>query len=197
MYYFNIFFICDIVVLLCFFIRRLKYMSERIIREVNCNIRGNIYVINFKSDILEKEKKYSKFIEQIKSSGLELILDRCNCNIDTLIYMFNNLSAKELILLYNESRKIDSEDNVRLSEFIFNYFQNFVKLDINYFCSKVEADSFIKASNLPMFVNQESEVIYRIKNAVYFDLFQEFNKDVELLSTNNSLTKKRLMKKNH
>ena len=47
-----------------------------------------------------------------------------------------------------------------------------------------------------MFVNQESEVIYRIKNAVYFDLFQEFNKDVELLSTN-SLTKKRLMKKNH
>lgn len=172
-------------------------MSERIIREVNCNIRGNIYVINFKSDILEKEKKYSKFIEQIKSSGLELILDRCNCNIDTLIYMFNNLSAKELILLYNESRKIDSEDNVRLSEFIFNYFQNFVKLDINYFCSKVEADSFIKASNLPMFVNQESEVIYRIKNAVYFDLFQEFNKDVELLSTNNSLTKKRLMKKNH
>lgn len=196
MYYFNIFFICDIVVLLCFFIRRLKYMSERIIREVNCNIMGNIYVINFKSDILEKEKKYSKFIEQIKSSGLELILDRCNCNIDTLIYMFNNLSAKELILLYNESRKIDSEDNVRLSEFIFNYFQNFVKLDINYFCSKVEADSFIKASNLPMFVNQESEVIYRIKNAVYFDLFQEFNKDVELLSTN-SLTKKRLMKKNH
>lgn len=171
-------------------------MSERIIREVNCNIRGNIYVINFKSDILEKEKKYSKFIEQIKSSGLELILDRCNCNIDTLIYMFNNLSAKELILLYNESRKIDSEDNVRLSEFIFNYFQNFVKLDINYFCSKVEADSFIKASNLPMFVNQESEVIYRIKNAVYFDLFQEFNKDVELLSTN-SLTKKRIMKKNH
>lgn len=196
MYYFNIFFICDIVVLLCFFIRRLKYMSERIIREVNCNIMGNIYVINFKSDILEKEKKYSKFIEQIKSSGLELILDRCNCNIDTLIYMFNNLSAKELILLYNESRKIDSEDNVRLSEFIFNYFQNFVKLDINYFCSKVEADSFIKASNLPMFVNQESEVIYRIKNAIYFDLFQEFNKDVELLSTN-SLTKKRLMKKNH
>lgn len=196
MYYFNIFFICDIVVLLCFFIRRLKYMSEKIIREVNCNIMGNIYVINFKSDILEKEKKYSKFIEQIKSSGLELILDRCNCNIDTLIYMFNNLSAKELILLYNESRKIDSEDNVRLSEFIFNYFQNFVKLDINYFCSKVEADSFIKASNLPMFVNQESEVIYRIKNAVYFDLFQEFNKDVELLSTN-SLTKKRLMKKNH
>ena len=195
MYYFNIFFICDIVVLLCFFIRRLKYMSERIIREVNCNIMGNIYVINFKSDILEKEKKYSKFIEQIKSSGLELILDRCNCNINTLIYMFNNLSAKELILLYNESRKIDSEDNVRLSEFIFNYFQNFVKLDINYFCSKVEADSFIKASNLPMFVNQESEVIYRIKNAVYFDLFQEFNKDVELLSTN-SLTKKRLMKKN-
>lgn len=196
MYYFNIFFICDIVVLLCFFIRRLKYMSERIIREVNCNIMGNIYVINFKSDILEKEKKYSKFIEQIKSSGLELILDRCNCNIDTLIYMFNNLSAKELILLYNESRKIDSEDNVRLSEFIFNYFQNFVKLDINYFCSKVEADSFIKASNLPMFVNQESEVIYRIKNAIYFDLFQEFNKDVELLSTN-SLTKKRIMKKNH
>ena len=196
MYYFNIFFICDIVVLLCFFIRRLKYMSERIIREVNCNIMGNIYVINFKSDILEKEKKYSKFIEQIKSSGLELILDRCNCNIDTLIYMFNNLSAKELILLYNESRKIDSEDNVRLSEFIFNYFQNFVKLDINYFCSKVEADSFIKAGNLPMFVNQESEVIYRIKNAVYFDLFQEFNKDVELLSTN-SLTKKRIMKKNH
>lgn len=196
MYYFNIFFICDIVVLLCFFIRRLKYMSERIIREVNCNIMGNIYVINFKSDILEKEKKYSKFIEQIKSSGLELILDRCNCNINTLIYMFNNLSAKELILLYNESRKIDSEDNVRLSEFIFNYFQNFVKLDINYFCSKVEADSFIKASNLPMFVNQESEVIYRIKNAIYFDLFQEFNKDVELLSTN-SLTKKRLMKKNH
>lgn len=196
MYYFNIFFICDIVVLLCFFIRRLKYMSERIIREVNCNIMGNIYVINFKSDILEKEKKYSKFIEQIKSSGLELILDRCNCNIDTLIYMFNNLSAKELILLYNESRKIDSEDNVRLSEFIFNYFQNFVKLDINYFCSKVEADSFIMASNLPMFINQESEVIYRIKNAVYFDLFQEFNKDVELLSTN-SLTKKRLMKKNH
>lgn len=196
MYYFNIFFICDIVVLLCFFIRRLKYMSERIIREVNCNIMGNIYVINFKSDILEKEKKYSKFIEQIKSSGLELILDRCNCNIDTLIYMFNNLSAKELILLYNESRKIDSEDNVRLSEFIFNYFQNFVKLDINYFCSKVEADSFIKAGNLPMFVNQESEVIYRIKNAIYFDLFQEFNKDVELLSTN-SLTKKRLMKKNH
>lgn len=195
MYYFNIFFICDIVVLLCFFIRRLKYMSERIIREVNCNIMGNIYVINFKSDILEKEKKYSKFIEQIKSSGLELILDRCNCNINTLIYMFNNLSAKELILLYNESRKIDSEDNVRLSEFIFNYFQNFVKLDINYFCSKVEADSFIKASNLPMFVNQESEVIYRIKNAIYFDLFQEFNKDVELLSTN-SLTKKRLMKKN-
>lgn len=195
MYYFNIFFICDIVVLLCFFIRRLKYMSERIIREVNCNIMGNIYVINFKSDILEKEKKYSKFIEQIKSSGLELILDRYNCNIDTLIYMFNNLSAKELILLYNESRKIDSEDNVRLSEFIFNYFQNFVKLDINYFCSKVEADSFIKASNLPMFVNQESEVIYRIKNAIYFDLFQEFNKDVELLSTN-SLTKKRLMKKN-
>lgn len=171
-------------------------MSERIIREVNCNIMGNIYVINFKSDILEKEKKYSKFIEQIKSSGLELILDRCNCNIDTLIYMFNNLSAKELILLYNESRKIDSEDNVRLSEFIFNYFQNFVKLDINYFCSKVEADSFIKASNLPMFVNQESEVIYRIKNAVYFDLFQEFNKDVELLSTN-SLNKKRIMKKNH
>lgn len=196
MYYFNIFFICDIVVLLCFFIRRLKYMSERIIREVNCNIMGNIYVINFKSDILEKEKKYSKFIEQIKSSGLELILDRCNCNINTLIYMFNNLSAKELILLYNESRKIDSEDNVRLSEFIFNYFQNFVKLDINYFCSKVEADSFIKASNLPMFVNQESEVIYRIRNAIYFDLFQEFNKDVELLSTN-SLTKKRLMKKNH
>ena len=196
MYYFNIFFICDIVVLLCFFIRRLKYMSERIIREVNCNIMGNIYVINFKSDILEKEKKYSKFIEQIKSSGLELILDRCNCNIDTLIYMFNNLSAKELILLYNESRKIDSEDNVRLSEFIFNYFQNFVKLDINYFCSKVEADSFIMASNLPMFVNQESEVIYRIKNAVYFDLFQEFNKDVELLSTN-SLNKKRIMKKNH
>ena len=196
MYYFNIFFICDIVVLLCFFIRRLKYMSERIIREVNCNIMWNIYVINFKSDILEKEKKYSKFIEQIKSSGLELILDRCNCNINTLIYMFNNLSAKELILLYNESRKIDSEDNVRLSEFIFNYFQNFVKLDINYFCSKVEADSFIKASNLPMFVNQESEVIYRIKNAIYFDLFQEFNKDVELLSTN-SLTKKRLMKKNH
>lgn len=196
MYYFNIFFICDIVVLLCFFIRRLKYMSERIIREVNCNIMGNIYVINFKSDILEKEKKYSKFIEQIKSSGLELILDRCNCNIDTLIYMFNNLSAKELILLYNESRKIDSEDNVRLSEFIFNYFQNFVKLDINYFCSKVEADSFIKASNLPMFINQESEVIYRIKNAVYFDLFQEFNKDVELLSTN-SLNKKRIMKKNH
>lgn len=196
MYYFNIFFICDIVVLLCFFIRRLKYMSERIIREVNCNIMGNIYVINFKSDILEKEKKYSKFIEQIKSSGLELILDRCNCNINTLIYMFNNLSAKELILLYNESRKIDSEDNVRLSEFIFNYFQNFVKLDINYFCSKVEADSFIKASNLPMFVNQESEVIYRIKNAIYFDLFQEFNKDVELLSTN-SLTKKRIMKKNH
>ena len=47
MYYFNIFFICDIVVLLCFFIRRLKYMSERIIREVNCNIMGNIYVINF------------------------------------------------------------------------------------------------------------------------------------------------------
>ena len=196
MYYFNIFFICDIVVLLCFFIRRLKYMSERIIREVNCNIMGNIYVINFKSDILEKEKKYSKFIEQIKSSGLELILDRCNCNINTLIYMFNNLSAKELILLYNESRKIDSEDNVRLSEFIFNYFQNFVKLDINYFCSKIEADSFIKASNLPMFINQESEVIYRIKNAVYFDLFQEFNKDVELLSTN-SLTKKRIMKKNH
>ena len=171
-------------------------MSERIIREVNCNIMGNIYVINFKSDILEKEKKYSKFIEQIKSSGLELILDRCNCNINTLIYMFNNLSARELILLYNESVKIDSEDSVRLREFIFNYFQNFVKLDINYFCSKVEADSFIKASNLPMFVNQESEVIYRIKNAIFFDLFQEFNKDVELLSTN-SLTKKRLMKKNH
>lgn len=171
-------------------------MREEKTREVNCNIMGDIYVINFKSNTLEKEKKYSNFIEQIKPSGLEQTLDSCNCNIDTLIYMFNNLSVRELILLYNESGKIDSEDSVRLREFIFNYFQNFVKLDINYFCSKVEADSFIKASNLPMFVNQESEVIYRIKNAISFDLFQEFNKDGELLNTN-SLAKKRVKKRNH
>lgn len=170
-------------------------MSERIIREVNCNIMGNIYVINFKSNIKEKERKYSNFLEQIKSSELEKILDDCNCNINTLIYMFNNLSARELILLYNESVKIDSEDSVRLREFIFNYFQTFIKLDINHFCSKIEADSFIKASNLPMFVNQESEVIYRIKNAIFFDLFQEFNKDGELLDSNN-LIKKKIKKKN-
>ena len=141
-------------------------MKERLTEEKKfiCDIDGFIYKVKFSKKKDFNYDMYDSFIELLKKSDLDLLFIKLGFGtVDEIIEYFNNLDIYNLNLIY--CRCI--EKNIfEICDFILSYFELFVNCRKELFCSKREADIYIKFSNLPMFREQKSKVIYIIMSSI-------------------------------
>lgn len=148
-------------------------MKERLTEEKKfiCDIDGFIYKVKFNKKNDFNYDKYASFIELVKKSNLDLLFIKLGFGtVDEIIEYFNNLDIYNLNLIYC----MGIEKNIfEISDFILGYFELFVNCRKELFCSKREADIYIKFSNLPMFFGQESKVIDIIRSSIKLDFVKD------------------------
>lgn len=145
-------------------------------KEFMCNINGNIYNIQFSKTSNFEIDVYNSFIEVIRSSGVELFLESfTEVCVNDLVNYFNTMDVEKLNLLYCKCMLIDTTDSNNIIDLLLSYFESFIDCRKELFCSKNEADTFIKMSSLPMFLLQESIVVDKIKSAIKLEIVKDIN----------------------
>ena len=157
-----------------------------------CNLFGDIYNVEFKKAKDFDVEKYTSFIEDLKHVNLDLFLKTItNISTDDLVNYFNNLDVNALNLLYCKCVTLDTNDSHNVSDLIINYFESFIECKKKMFCSKKEADTIIKASTSPLFINQESTVVKKIIMAIKLDIIKVIN-DEQKLERNHRVSLKKI-----
>ena len=163
----------------------MKKCNDKLVRELVCNIDGDIYISRFMIKDNFDDINYGTFIDNFISNKI----NSKNISTEDMVSCFNNFDIKKLSSLYemlvNDSKGYD------VNEFIRNYLEMFTDFSLELFCTGREAQAFVKASRNPIFANKDSKTIRVINMAVNSRLVNDI-KNNSGNRKNNTLLKSRV-----
>lgn len=145
-------------------------------KEFVCNIDGAIYDVEFDRKLDFDIGIYNGFIEIIRKSGVDIFLKNfMGISVEYLIDSFDNLDVENLNLLYCNCMLIDTVDSHNISDLLLSYFELFIDCKKELFCSKDDADIYVRVSRFSMFGDKDCAVIDKINSSIKLDIIKYIN----------------------